>query len=329
MKKVSVVVPLYKSEPFMRKLVDSVLNQTYQNLELILVDDESPDNCGVIADEYSQKDSRVVVIHKKNGGCCDARNAGLKAATGEYLMLADGDDWMELDCIEYLVKILEENNCEMSMSDSIFTTRDRSQNESDNIRIWTKERATCGILYVDTPIGPWNKLYTTNIIRKNNLSFSIPWFGEGLYFSVMAAQYSNQVAVGHKKIYNYRLNNPNSGTTVREVHNALNAQWNINNIKENLVVRTTKTEMACDWHIFNNNFMVIMYILGARAKDDYIEQYKKARKDLRRGFLNVFLHSAVSKKVKIKMLAYAISPSGMAKLTLWVKKKQFKADTMQ
>lgn len=313
----------------MKKLVDSVLCQTYQNLELILVDDESPDNCGIIADEYAQKDRRVVVIHKKNGGCCDARNAGLNTATGEYLMLADGDDWLELDCIEYLVRIMEENHCEMSMSDSIFTTRNRIQNEVDNVRVWTKERAACGILYIDTPIGPWNKIYTTKVIRDNNLSFSIPWFGEGLYFSVMAAQLSNQVAVGHKKVYNYRLNNPNSGTTVREVHNALNAQWNINNIKNNLVIRTPKTEMACDWHIFNNNFMLIMYIIGANAKSEYAEQFNKAKKDLRKEFFRVFLYSTVSVKVKIKMLAYAISPLGMAKLTLWLKKKQFNADTMQ
>lgn len=107
MKKVSIVVPVYKSEAFLPKLIDSVLGQSYTNFELILVDDESPDNSGKICDDYAQKDKRILVIHKKNGGCCDARNKGLEVATGEYLMLADGDDWLETDCVEYLVGLME------------------------------------------------------------------------------------------------------------------------------------------------------------------------------------------------------------------------------
>ena len=95
MKKVSIVVPVYKSEAFLPKLIDSVLGQSYTNFELILVDDESPDNSGKLCDDYAQKDKRILVIHKKNGGCCDARNKGLEVATGEYLMLADGDDAIE------------------------------------------------------------------------------------------------------------------------------------------------------------------------------------------------------------------------------------------
>lgn len=107
MKKVSIIVPVYKSEKYLHKLVDSVLNQTYKNIELILVDDESPDDSGRICDDYARMDKRVTVIHKKNGGCCDARNKGLEVATGEYLMLADGDDWLESDCVEYLVGLME------------------------------------------------------------------------------------------------------------------------------------------------------------------------------------------------------------------------------
>ena len=124
MKNVSIIVPLYKSERYLPKLLNSILEQTYTNLEVILVDDGSPDDSGIIADEYKKKDNRISVIHKQNGGCCEARNAGLDIATGYYLMFADGDDWLEPDCVEYLVKIAEENNCEMSTTDAIFTTRD-------------------------------------------------------------------------------------------------------------------------------------------------------------------------------------------------------------
>lgn len=90
----SVIIPIYNVEPYLRKCVDSVLNQTYRNLEVILVDDGSPDGCGAICEEYAAKDDRVRVIHKANGGQATARNAGLEQMTGEYLTFVDGDDWL-------------------------------------------------------------------------------------------------------------------------------------------------------------------------------------------------------------------------------------------
>ena len=91
----SVIVPVYKVEPYLRRCVDSIINQTYQNLEIILVDDGSPDNCGAICDEYAEKDPRVKVIHKENRGQAVARNVGLATSTGEYLCFVDSDDWLD------------------------------------------------------------------------------------------------------------------------------------------------------------------------------------------------------------------------------------------
>lgn len=100
---VSIIIPVYKVEPYLRECVDSVLNQSYQNLEIILVDDGSPDNCPAICDEYAERDSRVKVIHKENGGLSDARNAGLKQVTGSYVMFVDSDDWIDKELIYELV----------------------------------------------------------------------------------------------------------------------------------------------------------------------------------------------------------------------------------
>ncbi|MGM9652768.1 MAG: glycosyltransferase family 2 protein [Eubacteriales bacterium] len=91
----SVIVPVYNVEPYLRKCVDSILNQTYRNLEVILVDDGSPDNCGAICEEYAANDARVRVLHKPNGGLSDARNAGMDIITGEYLTFVDSDDWLQ------------------------------------------------------------------------------------------------------------------------------------------------------------------------------------------------------------------------------------------
>lgn len=328
MKKVSIIVPVYKSEKYIKKLIDSVLNQTYKNIELILVDDESPDLSGQICDEYAQKDNRIIVIHQKNAGCCGARNTGLNAVTGEYLMLADGDDWMEPDCVEYLVSLLETNNCEMATTDSIFTTRDRRQNATDNIRIWNKENAICGMLYTDIPIGPWNKIYTTEIIRKHHLDFSVPWFGEGLYFSTLAAQFSNQLAVGHKRVYNYRLNNPNSGTTVREVQHAINALYNIKNIKNKLTIRTPKTLNAADWHICYNCYFLMCYILWSKSLDKYNKIYKEAYIELVRLIPNVIIHAKIKLWKKIYLVGACVVPKLLADIVLKRKMRRFKADTM-
>ena len=91
--KISIIVPIYNVEKYIRKCIESIINQTYRNIEIILVDDGSPDNCGKICDEYAKKDSRVKVIHKKNGGLSDARNKGTEVATGEYIMYVDSDDY--------------------------------------------------------------------------------------------------------------------------------------------------------------------------------------------------------------------------------------------
>lgn len=101
--KISVIVPVYNVEPYLRKCLDSIVGQSYKNLEIILVDDGSPDNCGAICDEYEAKDERITVIHQENGGVAAARNAGLSAATGDWLGWVDPDDYIEPDMYEYLL----------------------------------------------------------------------------------------------------------------------------------------------------------------------------------------------------------------------------------
>jgi len=322
-KKVSIIVPVYKSEKFLKQLIESIINQTYDNIELILVDDGSPDKSASICDEYQKKDKRVIVIHQENKGTCEARNAGLKVASGYYITFADGDDWMELDCIKYLVELIERNDCDMSMTDSIFTTIDRKQNNSDNIVVVDSEQATCDILYDKIPVGPWNKLYKHSIIREHNLNFSVSWFGEGLYFSVMHAQLSNRVAIGHRKVYNYRLNNPNSGTTIMKVEHGINALNNILYIYKNLIVNTPRTQIASKWHIWQNNYNLMMYIVGNNAIKNYKKTYKESRKYLLLNVLSIVLKSEISVKNKIIILLKAFFPGFFISRSLRIKKKNF------
>ena len=112
---ISVIVPVYKVEPYLRRCIDSIISQTYHNLEIILVDDGSPDNCGAICDEYAEKDSRVRVIHKPNGGLSDARNAGLDIMTGDYVAFVDSDDWIEADMYRTLLTQMEHFDADISI----------------------------------------------------------------------------------------------------------------------------------------------------------------------------------------------------------------------
>ena len=114
-KLISIIVPVYNVEKYIEKCIDSIINQTYKNLEIILVDDGSKDNSGKICDEYSKKDSRIKVIHKVNGGLSDARNHGLQIATGDYIGFVDSDDYIAEDMFETLYNLSEEKNADISI----------------------------------------------------------------------------------------------------------------------------------------------------------------------------------------------------------------------
>lgn len=111
---VSTIIPIYKvPERYLRQCIESLINQTLKDIEIILVDDGSPDDCGQICDEYAEKDQRIRVIHQKNKGLSGARNTGAKAATGQWLTMVDGDDWLEKECLEQAVSNAEKNDVEI------------------------------------------------------------------------------------------------------------------------------------------------------------------------------------------------------------------------
>lgn len=319
-KKISIIVAIYNSEKFLEKLLLSIINQTYSNIEVILVDDGSPDKSGDICDRFAEKDNRIKVIHKKNGGTCDARNAGLGVVTGDYLMIVDGDDWLEDDCVEYLYSIAESTKSDMSMSVNVFTTRDRNQIENDEIEVWSAEKATAAIIYPYLTLGPWNKLYSSRLIKDNGIDFSVPWFGEGLYFASTAAQHANQVGIGHKKIYNYRLNNAGSGLTVYKVQNGINALLNIKGIKDNLYIDTDVVHRAVDWHLWKNYTFLLLQIIGSNSVEQYKSEYNESINEIKKNWRRVFIKSAVSKKEKLKILVCGMAPILYTKAVIYKKR---------
>ena len=327
--KVSIIVAIYNSEKFLEKLILSIINQTYENIEVILVDDGSPDGSGAICDKYAAADARIKVLHKPNGGCCDARNKGLELVTGDFLTIIDGDDWLEPDYVEYLLGTALETGSDMGMSLNIFTTRDRVQVQDDKIETWTAENAAIAIIYPKIPIGPWNKIYKTDMIRRNKIDFSVPWSGEGHYFSAMAAQCSNHVGVGRRKVYNYRLNNAGSGLTHYNVIMGTNALWNTKNIGEKLVVRTKRLENAVDYHIWSCYHFILKLIIATGSKDKYAAEYKECLTKVRTLLPGVIWKSEVSFKHRVLMLLTSLFPVPYAKYCIRREQAALRKDVLE
>src|SRR5699024_8688641 len=121
MLKISVIVPVYNAEKYLHRCIKSILDQTYKNLEIILVDDGSIDTSGKICDYYDHKDERIKVIHKENGGQSSARNTGLTIASGDYVSFVDSDDWIVEDIYEYCINLIKTTNCDVVDFKCMFT----------------------------------------------------------------------------------------------------------------------------------------------------------------------------------------------------------------
>lgn len=159
---ISVIVPVYKVEKYLEKCIESIIKQTYTNLQIILVDDGSPDNCGKICDEYAKKDSRIEVIHKINGGLSDARNVGINRANGRYIGFVDSDDYIKEDMYEKLINLIKEYDADISICNlyDVIDGNECIRNKENGIREYSRIDILKEIL-LDKNIQSyaWNKLY--------------------------------------------------------------------------------------------------------------------------------------------------------------------------
>ena len=166
--KISVIVPCYNVEQYLPKCIDSILNQTYQNLEVWLVDDGSPDRCGEICDEYAKKDTRIKVIHKKNGGLADARNVALDVMTGEYVVCVDSDDYISPTHIEGLYRLIEKYGADISVNTFCPFYEGSSPNPSPkSAKVWALDglHATEMMFYQEHfDNTAWGKMYKASLL---------------------------------------------------------------------------------------------------------------------------------------------------------------------
>ena len=277
--KVSIIVPVYNVEKYLDQCIQSIIGQTYRNIEIILVDDGSTDESGKIADRYAAEDSRIIVIHKQNEKVSAARNSGLEVATGEYVCFADADDYLKEDYIEYLLNISVKNDAEISLTTDMYTNYICKENTDDKVEIYSPEKATIKILTYYIPIGVYCKLFKRDFLKQNHLRFIEDiYIGEGFNFNTAAFQRADIIAVGHKQIYFYRRNNPNSATTKFVADKWINGLMAIDRIKKDFICPTKKMLEAWEYARWHTNSDVVNFIQLANAKRENIDMYRACRK---------------------------------------------------
>ena len=216
---ISIIVPVYNVERYLEQCVDSILAQSYHNLEIILVDDGSPDNCPQICDNYAKKDSRVVVIHKKNGGLSDARNAGVAIAKGEYIGFVDSDDWIEQDMYKTLMEAIQVYDADISEIGVKYIFEDHIECQKERqICIMNKMEAMSAFLDRTKMIQGcvWGKLYKSDIAKKN--LFPVGRLHEDGFFTYKALYCAHRYVILNSCKYNYRQGRIGSimTSTIRE-----------------------------------------------------------------------------------------------------------------
>lgn len=252
--KVSVIVPVYKVEQYLDKCVESILNQSLSDFELILVDDGSPDNCPKMCDEWAKKDNRIKVIHKQNGGLSDARNAGMKIATGEYILFVDSDDYIRNDTLSLTYDKAAINNSDIVLFNICTDTNGIIRNcrfefeDSYSGNEYIKENLLYRY-YTSNNAGinsACNKLYKTAFLRNNSLEFDVNDIRcEDCWFNFKCLQKANQINYLNEYLY-YYLQNPNS---IMHDSNLQNYNHWVNNRK-----RFIKENKTLNFKINQNEF---------------------------------------------------------------------------
>jgi glycosyltransferase involved in cell wall biosynthesis len=202
---ISVIIPVYNVEKYVAHCIDSVITQTYQNLEIILVDDGSKDSSAAICDEYERKDGRIVVIHKENGGLSSARNAGLDIAKGEWIAFVDSDDWVSPETYEEMMRALTETDAEIATCGRVneWTNRKWYKNDSGEIMVLDGRDNMMRSHNVDFGNEVWDKLYPKSFFD-SGIRFVVGKKFEDIDLLFAVYQKLNKMVCVKKPFYHYR-----------------------------------------------------------------------------------------------------------------------------
>ncbi len=269
---ISIIVPVYKTESYLAKCLNSIINQTYKNLEIILIDDGSPDHCGKICDEFSTRDPRIKVIHQPNEGISAARNAGLKIASGEYIGFVDSDDWIDDDMFEILFNGISKYDAQIAICGYYYAggNKHKEVKEKDTT-LYNRKDALRNLLHDETFTSHvWNKLFKKEL-------FEGIYFPYGRCFEDIAIAYklfekAEKIVFLNSSKY-YYLRRGDSITSAGKIQNEMDKSIIMYERYRDLVKRYPweKEILLSGFYLAVADFA---YAVSSRRKD-YLHTYKK------------------------------------------------------
>ena len=295
MSTVSIIVPIYKVEDYIRECLDSILAQTYPYFELILVDDGSPDNCGRICDDYAKGDNRIKVVHKVNGGISSARNAGLEVAKGEWIMHVDGDDWIEPDMIESLIEAAQITGADMVFGDFMKYGPSAGYNKLPTWGSDKKKSMSNYLAYTMTTI--WGSIAKRSLYADHSLkSPDGISYCEDFHLIVRLCHFANKIVNVHRPFYNYRYRSTSIMSNMSRKTEA-DEQWayqdTIRFFKEQGVYEDYRRVMS--WRVLKSAQELLLDPAGHQR---FMELFNDGRE---------FIFSCPFVNRKIKMLAWMMT----------------------
>ena len=305
--KISVIVPVYKVEKYLDRCVESIVNQTYKNLEIILVDDGSPDNCPAMCDAWIEKDERIRVIHKENGGLSSARNAALDISTGEYVCFVDSDDWIDSDMIEVLVRCVSEKKADVAMCG--FYMDYSGERESDHVSSGSKVIEGEGIFkaFILDEIRPemCGKLYAMNLFLDMRFDTKTK-YAEDLQMNYhIMKKVKSFVSLDTCK-YHYIQSNDGSITAPYMTDGRAQGY----KITKFFVENETDPELRklCIWRHVRGTFAILSRIVNGSDKTFYNKYFDEIVKELLIYRREILLNNRLALKYKVSIILMTISP---------------------
>lgn len=326
---VSVIIPAYNVEKYIEKCLTSILEQSYKNIEIIVVDDGSTDKTREYIEKNSQLDNRIKIINQTNAGVSAARNSGIKISRGEFLVFVDGDDYLAPDYVEYMLSLIKHTGSDFCLSKSCYTKSGEAQVEKESIEKLKPEDATALLLSPNVIVGCWNKIFKRSLIVDNNVWFSTTLFyGEGLTFITTLAQISKTVGVGNRKVYYYRRNNEASATTKFDINKIYNGEKALNNINNNLRLNSPQVNAMYNLHYCLFSLGALVKIKSNQSEKMYFKDYKRWKSVLRHNSLKLTFNKEISVYRKLMLFGGCVSPTLMMKLDT-IRRKRISTNSVE
>lgn len=306
--KVSIIVPVYNVEKYVEKCLDSLISQSYKNIEIILINDGSKDNSGKICDMYKRKDSRIEVFHKENAGVSEARNLGIQKATGEYLCFVDADDFVMNDYIEYMHQLIAKDSSDIAICAKMFSNFNEKQTSDVVIEYLDGENSVIRILNYRMPIGVYSRIFKKDLIDNNGIRFLKDIFmGEGFNFNVACFQKAKKVIISNYKVYYYRRDNATSATSNFSIKKCENSLYAMKVMNDNILIRTDRVMNSWKYAIWRTYSDAFDYMCLGNGKKDNLKKFREYKNYIKNNY-KIYKKVDISKKDKYRAILMGVFP---------------------